>query len=220
MTSGSVFWSTYVLLVRGPSSQADKSRGLSWQPSPIRHWAVVFPLCPYFADKRTYSGVCQPNVLVVTSQLFSFAIQRGWNYSWFCLGPWVMVKHTPQWAVDMQTPAGGALGTLNESPRVRADCFQLLLPPSYLSLVQHRCCWCFVPTIPTDWLTDKTWQLFIQMKCWTTFLCSNNCSMLRNLQSETCCGLTSASVLATLSTPPTPTSPSFFVCVCVCVSPA
>lgn len=47
---------TYVLPMRGPSSQADKNGGVLWQPSPIRHWAVVFPLCPYSVDKRPDVG--------------------------------------------------------------------------------------------------------------------------------------------------------------------
>lgn len=66
---------TYVLPMRGPSSQADKSGGVSWQPSPIRHWAVVFPLCPYSVDKRPDSGVCHPLCLLSRHGAFPFAIQ-------------------------------------------------------------------------------------------------------------------------------------------------
>lgn len=123
---GVCFWSTYVLLVRGPSSQADKSRGLLRQPSPIRHWAVVFPLCPYSADKRPDSGVCQTNC-ACCHVAFSFAIQCGLNYWIFCLGPLDVVEHTPQCVVGMHTPPVIAVGTTNKSLRALADwCFQLL----------------------------------------------------------------------------------------------
>lgn len=66
---------TYVLPMRGPSSQADKNGGVLWQPSPIRHWAVVFPLCPYSVDKRPDSGVCHPLCLLSRHGAFPFAIQ-------------------------------------------------------------------------------------------------------------------------------------------------
>lgn len=68
---------TYVLPMRGPSSQADKSGGVLWQPSPIRHWAVVFPLCPYSVDKRPDSGVCHP--LCLLSRHGAFLLQYNAN---------------------------------------------------------------------------------------------------------------------------------------------
>lgn len=167
LTSGSVFWSTYVLLVRRPSSQADKSWGVLWQLSPIRHWAVVFLLCPYSADKRPNSGVCQPTVLVVTSCRFSFSTH--WlNYCIFCSGPLDMVKHTsqcvggmhtlPVWAVAMSQPCFYSFRAFGA----------LYLPPCRLA--------------------DRHGMtvVVVQMKCWMTFFCSSNCSTLRKLQSETC----------------------------------
>lgn len=68
-------------LWEGPAPRLIRAGGLLRQPSTIRHWAVVFPLCPHSADKRRDSGACRPTVLVVTLVHFFFfyAIQPELN---------------------------------------------------------------------------------------------------------------------------------------------
>lgn len=59
-------------------------------------------------------------------------------------------------------------------------------------------------------LTDRRGRAVVglQMKCWMTFLCSSNCSLLRKLRSETCrASLQQASMLC-FCTPPTTSPPS------------
>lgn len=140
LASGVVFleYLLYVLLERRPSSQADKSRGHIRQPSPIRHWAVVFPLCLYSADKRRDSGVCPPCVAVVTSWPFFF-----WNAN--------LIPHYFMFS--------GHPHSLHKLTGVFSCCFVVLVFFFFFSSCGASVWSVLCTNQPTDWLTDEAWQL-------------------------------------------------------------